>query len=166
MYSASSTERDLLGPARPSCEMKGNNFIPMTSCILTLGLPKLAKQRIVARSHFTSHYTARHRHHGLDRQTLGFWANTRVVAAPGIHRPFPDLRVPALPSLLWDQPFFAIPSLRFIMGRDCADCDLWCERGDFSSNQWRKGPGSSRCVLQSDVPCALAKMKKATPQFK
>jgi len=31
------------------------------------------------------------------------------------------------------------------MGRDCADCDAWCDRDEFSNNQWRKGVGRSRC---------------------
>jgi predicted nucleic acid-binding Zn ribbon protein len=31
------------------------------------------------------------------------------------------------------------------MGRTCADCGCYRDRYDFSCNQWRKGPGSSRC---------------------
>lgn len=31
------------------------------------------------------------------------------------------------------------------MGRHCADCQSWCDPDDFSGNQWRKGPGLSRC---------------------
>eukprot|EP00729_Bicosta_minor_P013452 gene13452-19883_t len=31
------------------------------------------------------------------------------------------------------------------MGRHCRDCEEWCDYGDFSNNQWRKGEGSSRC---------------------
>mmetsp|Transcript_7631 Transcript_7631/g.8393 ORF Transcript_7631/g.8393 Transcript_7631/m.8393 type:complete len:170 (-) Transcript_7631:212-721(-) len=31
------------------------------------------------------------------------------------------------------------------MGRNCADCGDWCPCSQFSSNQWRKGEGSSRC---------------------
>ena len=32
------------------------------------------------------------------------------------------------------------------MGRFCSGCDEWCSRGQFSSNQWRKGNGCSRCT--------------------
>lgn len=32
------------------------------------------------------------------------------------------------------------------MGRTCAQCGSWCNSSSFSSNQWRKGPGLSRCV--------------------
>mmetsp|Transcript_28580 Transcript_28580/g.60956 ORF Transcript_28580/g.60956 Transcript_28580/m.60956 type:complete len:190 (-) Transcript_28580:293-862(-) len=31
------------------------------------------------------------------------------------------------------------------MGRNCADCGDWCSNSNFSSNQWRKGEGCSRC---------------------
>lgn len=31
------------------------------------------------------------------------------------------------------------------MGRYCGDCGLWCDRYDFSLNQWQKGEGGSRC---------------------
>mmetsp|Transcript_38237 Transcript_38237/g.68935 ORF Transcript_38237/g.68935 Transcript_38237/m.68935 type:complete len:186 (-) Transcript_38237:83-640(-) len=31
------------------------------------------------------------------------------------------------------------------MGRHCADCGDWCTNSNFSSNQWRKGEGCSRC---------------------
>lgn len=31
------------------------------------------------------------------------------------------------------------------MGRYCAQCNEWCKGSDFSSNQWRKGEGYSRC---------------------
>lgn len=31
------------------------------------------------------------------------------------------------------------------MGRNCADCDYYLASSRFSSNQWRKGPGYSRC---------------------
>lgn len=31
------------------------------------------------------------------------------------------------------------------MGRDCANCGFNCNRHEFSSNQWRKGLGLSRC---------------------
>lgn len=31
------------------------------------------------------------------------------------------------------------------MGRHCADCDDYRSRSSFSSNQWRKGDGVSRC---------------------
>jgi DNA-directed RNA polymerase subunit RPC12/RpoP len=31
------------------------------------------------------------------------------------------------------------------MGRSCADCRQWCDPDNFTSNQWRKGEGISRC---------------------
>lgn len=31
------------------------------------------------------------------------------------------------------------------MGRYCADCEDWCTKSNFTSNQWRKGEGCSRC---------------------
>lgn len=31
------------------------------------------------------------------------------------------------------------------MGRECSDCCQWRDNCEFSSNQWRKGNGSSRC---------------------
>ena len=31
------------------------------------------------------------------------------------------------------------------MGRYCSECDEWCSNSQFSSNQWRKGDGCSRC---------------------
>jgi DNA-directed RNA polymerase subunit RPC12/RpoP len=32
------------------------------------------------------------------------------------------------------------------MGRQCADCNNWCDPDEFSNNQWRKGNGVSRCI--------------------
>jgi len=32
------------------------------------------------------------------------------------------------------------------MSRCCAECDTWCDSDEFSNNQWRKGPGNSRCT--------------------
>ena len=32
------------------------------------------------------------------------------------------------------------------MGRHCASCGEWCYDLEFSGNQWRKGPGVSRCM--------------------
>jgi len=31
------------------------------------------------------------------------------------------------------------------MGRNCSECGDWCRNSQFSSNQWRKGEGVSRC---------------------
>lgn len=31
------------------------------------------------------------------------------------------------------------------MGRNCSECGDWCSRGSFTSNQWSKGNGTSRC---------------------
>lgn len=33
------------------------------------------------------------------------------------------------------------------MVRYCSECDEWCSSSQFSSNQWRKGDGFSRCKL-------------------
>lgn len=41
------------------------------------------------------------------------------------------------------------------MGRACADCQHWREDYEFSTNQWRKGSGGSRCsdcVAQTQQP--------------
>ena len=31
------------------------------------------------------------------------------------------------------------------MGRECSQCYNWCDRWEFSGNQWSKGDGRSRC---------------------
>ena len=41
---------------------------------------------------------------------------------------------------------------------ECARCDTYCERYEYSANQWRKGPGNAVCkgcveYLQRDVQC-------------
>lgn len=44
------------------------------------------------------------------------------------------------------------------MGRTCAECGEWCEKYEFSSNQWRKGEYVSKCsdcvsAKQQPVQC-------------
>jgi DNA-directed RNA polymerase subunit RPC12/RpoP len=30
--------------------------------------------------------------------------------------------------------------------RHCSECGSWCDADEFSNNQWRRGPGASRCI--------------------
>jgi len=41
--------------------------------------------------------------------------------------------------------FSSVSSQIVAMGRYCADCELYLSNSQFSSNQWRKGDGNSRC---------------------
>ena len=43
------------------------------------------------------------------------------------------------------------------MGRHCAECNYFLDRSRFSSNQWRKGDGVSRCVGCVEGRCVYYK---------
>jgi len=48
------------------------------------------------------------------------------------------------------------------MSRRCDRCDKWCYRDEFSSNQWAKGEGSSKCTdcvseIQREVQCNICR---------